>query len=278
MFAWLALFGRIVLLAYERIFVKKLGTKANPLAAAFLFFFIGAVCLLPFAFFETVESWSFLGYAVLSGFLISLADVLYIYALSKEKVSLIAPLYNLNIVFLLFLAVLFAHDSFSFAKLSGVLLVFFGATTLHKFPSLSKMFDSSAVKAIVLSALFFAFVRTVDAVAFKSFSPPAIIYAAVMYSVASVVYFVSLFFLGKLVEIKKLFYEKPVVSFQCGFVNGFSYLFLLFAIKEIEVSLAEPLAMLSLPLTIFLATHEFGEKPNWLAVAIILVGTWLLFL
>ena len=117
MFEWLFLVGRIVLLSFERVLVKKLGIEAHPLVAAFLFFFFGSLFILPFVFLDKVSEWSFLPYALVSGTVIAVAALLYVYAFSKERISLIAPLYNTNVVFLLFTSVLLVHDSFTLIKL-----------------------------------------------------------------------------------------------------------------------------------------------------------------
>lgn len=281
MLPWIFLAGRTILLAYERIVVKKLGTGASPLAAAFLFFFLGALALLPFALaLERVSDWSFLAYVAVTGTLIAVADVLYIYALSNERVSLIAPLYNLNIVFLLVLAVAIAHDSFTLPKMFGTLLIFGGAFVLQRahFPDWRDLLRSGAVKAIILSGFIFALLRAIDAMAFKSLTPPPITYATLMYLVASLVYLLALVVRREFGSAIGLLKAKPGIALQSGLVNGFSYLFLLLAIARIEVSIAEPIAMLSMPLAVFLAQREFQERPAWEGVLLMLAGAWVLFL
>ncbi len=279
MFEWLFLAGRVILLAFERVVVKKLGTNAHPIAAAFLFFFLGALFLLPFVFLDKLSSWSFLPYAILSGSVIAVADVLYVYALSKERISLIAPLYNMNIVFLLFTSVLLAHDSFTLPKLLGTIVIFVSLLLLQKehFLGITKALKSNPVRAILISALLFALLRSVDALAFKSLSPPPFTYAFIMYLAASIIYLLAAVYLGKLSQIKSLLFERPKVSIASGFINGFSYVFLLFALSSIQVSIAEPIAMLSMPLAILLARKEFKEDQNWLSVLLMLAGSWLLF-
>jgi transporter family protein len=49
--AYLALLGRIILVGYERIVVKQLGQRSNSVGAAFLFFAIATLFLLPFMLF-----------------------------------------------------------------------------------------------------------------------------------------------------------------------------------------------------------------------------------
>jgi transporter family protein len=226
-----------------------------------------------------VSDWSFLPYALFSGSVIAVADLLYVYALSKERISLIAPLYNMNVVFLLFTSAVLAHDSFTALKFLGTLIIFGGVLLLQKghFEGLSQALKSNPVKAILFSALLFAVLRSVDALAFKVIAPPPFTYAFVMYSTASLLYLLSTVYLGKLTELKQLFFEKPKVALASGFVNGFSYVFLLFALSGIQVSVAEPIAMLCMPLAVLIAKKEFNEKQNWSGVVFMLVGSWLLF-
>ena len=98
-----------------------------------------------------------------------------------------------------------------------------------------------------------------------------------MYGIASLIYLLSTISLGKLNEVKLLFLQKPKITLSSGFVNGFSYVFLLFALKSIQVSIAEPIAMLSMPLSILIAKKEFNENQNWFGVVLMLLGSWLLF-
>ncbi|MBI5223593.1 EamA family transporter [Candidatus Micrarchaeota archaeon] len=285
MLGWLFLLGRILFLAYERILVKKLGSGVSPLVAGFFFFFVGALFMLPFIFLFELPSLlltdlSFFPYALLSGSLLCIADFFYIYALSKERVSLIVPLYNFNLLFLLAFSVLFVHDSFSFSKLLGVIIVIIATFLLQRssFPSFSEALKSKPVLAILLSGLLFALLRSVDALSFKTLSPPPILYAVIMYLVASAGYLLILVIQNQLHNLQKFVSHRPILCLQSGFVNGFSYLFLLFAIGEIQVSIAEPIAMLSLPLSVFLAQRELKESPNWPPILLMFAGVLLMFL
>lgn len=281
MFEWLFLGGRVLLLGYERIVVKELGENSNALAAGFLFFFIGALCFFPFIIPELaiLQDYSFLWFAILSGALIGVADYFYIWSFAREKVSVVAPLYNTNLLFLAFLAILFAGDSFTIFKVLGIAVIFLGAFFLQKNNGAKINFlKSKPVLAILLSAFLFSVLRVIDSIAFKSLAPPPIIYATAVYLSASGVILLFMFFKKEVSQIKKLFLEKPRVSIISGAVNGFSYLFLLFAITRIEISVAEPIAMLSLVVAVVLAKIKFKENPNWLAVFTILLGSFIVTL
>jgi uncharacterized membrane protein len=80
--------------------------------------------------------------------------------------------------------------------------------------------------------------------------------------------------------ILKVFHEKPIVSITSGLINGFSYLFLLYAMQQIDLSLAEPLTNLSLVLTLLFSFLFFKENviEKLPGSILILLGGWFLYL
>lgn len=74
--------------------------------------------------------------------------------------------------------------------------------------------------------------------------------------------------------------EKPKLSIMSGFTNGFSYLFLLYAIQKIDLSIAEPLTNLSLILTLLFSAFFFKENilEKMPGSVLILTGGWFLYL
>ncbi|MGD9552091.1 MAG: EamA family transporter, partial [Candidatus Caldatribacteriota bacterium] len=78
----------------------------------------------------------------------------------------------------------------------------------------------------------------------------------------------------------KVFWEKPKLAIISGFTNAFSYLFLLYALLQIDLSIAEPLTNISLILTLFFSALLFQEniREKIPGTIIILIGGWLLYL
>ncbi|MFW6149841.1 MAG: EamA family transporter, partial [Atribacterota bacterium] len=83
-----------------------------------------------------------------------------------------------------------------------------------------------------------------------------------------------------IMEIIEVFKKKPILSITSGLVNAFSYLFLLFAMQQIDLSLAEPLTNLSLILTLLFSLLLFKENimEKLPGSILILLGGWFLYL
>ncbi len=281
--AYLALLGRIVLLGYERIVVKKLGDQADSESASFLFFAIASLFLFPLIFFVTAPAgYGFLQYVALSSFVYSIAFVLYVKSLSIGEASLVSPLYNFNVFFLLILTSIFLGESFSIFKIIGLLLLVYGASFLNKrqniFLSLKSLFKDKAPLLMIVASLLIAIGRTIDGFVVQEVSP--IIYALYIYTGISLFTLIYILFTRKLKNTISLLKEKPKIAVTAGAVNAFSYLFLLVAFTQIDVSIAEPASMLGMIVTVILANVVFKEKikDRLVAVLIMLVGAWLLFL
>jgi transporter family protein len=62
--------------------------------------------------------------------------------------------------------------------------------------------------------------------------------------------------------------------------NIYAYLLLLFALRGMEVSLAEPLSMLGTILSVVLARYVYGEviRDRLVGACVMVGGAWLMFL
>lgn len=282
-FASLALAGRILLLGLERILVKKLGDKSESLSSTFLFFSLATLFLLPFVFFAKIPaSFDFLWLVALSSFVYSFAFWLYVKSLSEGEASLVSPLYNFNVLFLLLLTVIFLHEQFTPFKLAGLFLLVYGASFLNKqkdfFQSLKSLFTHRACLLMLAASALIAVGRTIDGFVVQSVDP--LLYSFSIYfgiSAFLFLYQIPLKSLGKTIDLLK---TKTKIALASGAVNAYSYLLLLFAFQAIEVSVAEPASMLSSIAAVFLAAAVFREKirERLIGVAIMVVGAWLLFL
>lgn len=282
--AYLALAGRIILLAFERIVVRYLGDiegdKYKNAAATAVFFGIGALFLFPFLLVATHQGYSFLTSNYAASVIYSIGFVFYVLSLATGETSLVTPINSFNVFFLLILSIVFLGESFGIYKLVGILCMFTGVSVLkdmtNPFASVKHIFLDRPCQMMFASAFFIAIGRVID----KSFtsSVDPIIYAFFIYFFIAFNLVVFLAVKGKLVMVKELFEEKPWISIISGFINAFSYLFLLYAMQKIELSIAEPLTQSSTLVTMMLSAIFFKEaiKEKLPGVVLILIGSYML--
>jgi len=280
---YLALCGRIILLGWERILVKKLGEKSDSISGTFLFFALGTIFLLPTLFFvDVVINASILFYVTLSSFVYSIAFWLYVKSLSDGEASLVSPLYNFNVFFLLILAVIFLGEKISLFKLLGLLFLFYGVSFLNRKRNIIESFKAilldKSCQYMIVASLLIAVGRTIDGNAIK-ITPP-ILYAFYLNVGISLFLLTYIMIKRNISTTIKLFKEKTKIATFSGGLNAYSYLFLLIAFTGIEVSIAEPASMTAMILTVILAGKILKEdiKERLLGVAIMLMGLWLLFI
>ncbi|NPV50791.1 MAG: DMT family transporter [Candidatus Methanofastidiosum sp.] len=280
---YLALMGRIILLGWERILVKKLGQKSDSISGTFLFFGIGTIFLIPTLFFvDIVLNTSILLFVTLSSFVYSIAFMLYVKSLSEGEASLVSPLYNFNVFFLLILAVTFLEEKLTLFKILGLMFLFYGVSFLNRksniLESFKAIFLDKSCQYMIGASLLIAIGRTIDGNAIRFASP--LLYA--FYLNVGISLFLLLYILTKsnISTTIKLFNEKRKVATLSGGLNAYSYLFLLIAFTGIEVSIAEPASMTAMIITVVLAGRILKEniKERLLGVAIMLIGLWMLFI
>ncbi len=280
---YVALLGRILLLGYEKIVVKQLseGEKSTP--SAFLFFGIASLSLLPLLpFIPSPTNYNFLYKVVGSSFLYTIANIFYVKSLSIGEASLVAPLYNLNLLFLLVLTTVFLGEKLTLFKIIGILLLIYGASLLGErkdiFTSIGILFREKATLFMILASLFTATGRTIDGGAITGVHP--IIYAFYINLGITIFLLIYAIITGGLSDIWDLFKRKPKIATLSGFINSYSYLLLLIAFTRIDVSIAVPASMLGTLVTIILAGKIFKEriKSRFLAATIMVGGVWFLFL
>ena len=279
--AYLALLGRIMLVGYERIVVKQLGQRANSEGAAFLFFAVATLFLLPFLLFvDLPSSYGFLGLVVLASSIYAIAFVLYVKSLSLGEASLVGPLYNFNILFLLILTAILLGERVTVLKIAGILLLFFGASLLNRtrnlLRSLGALFRDRACRLMILCSLLMAIGRTIDG--FVVQDVPPMLYAFFVYSGISLFLLIYLLLTKRTGEMLSLLRNRPGIAAAAGAVNAYAYVLLLYAFTQIDVSAAEPASMLSMIATVILARLIFKEEigRRLAAVIIMIAGAWLL--
>ncbi|MHA1646641.1 MAG: DMT family transporter [Promethearchaeota archaeon] len=279
--AALAMTGRIILLGFERIVFKQAGEKKNSLIATFWLFSLAAVLQLPLLFFFPFHAKDFLN-ATISAAIYTVTFSIYVYVLSNYEVSLVTPFYNFNVFFLLILSVIFLHESFSWLKLLGIALLFYGTTFLNKkhtfLESIKAVYKNRGCILMIIASFLMAIGRIIDRSMIKE-TPPAI-YSFALYAWMGIYLGIWLLIHKQGEETIQVFKERPKSFLLGGAINAYSYLLLLIAFLEIEVSVAEPLSMLSVLLTIILSGLIFKEKikDRLIGGAVMVLGAILLVL
>lgn len=275
-----ALAGRITLLGVERIVVKQLGLSGDSLSATFLFFAFGALPLLPFAVaFDTVR-FAYIPIACLSSLFYAVAFVCYVTALRLGEASLVSPLYNFNIFFLALMAGIFLGEPFTGSKLLALVLLVYGASFLNRqhtiWASLGALLKDRACQIMIAGSMLIAVGRVIDTAAMHTASPLG--YAFVLYTCISLYLWLCILWRGEWDNVVRLLRNAPRLSVLSGAINGFSYLFLLIALTRIDVSIAEPVSMLGMVVTLLLARWLLQEpiRERLIGVAIMIAAAWLL--
>jgi transporter family protein len=281
MYAYLALAGRIVLLGYERIAVKELGRSRSGQGTNFILFFTAVFFFIPFLFHvQWPKDPLVYGQIFLCAMIYSVTFTLYVKSLTDGEVSLVGPLYNFNIFFLLGISAVFLGESLTLLKISGLVLMVYGSSWLNRqgnfFKSIKAVFRDRPCQLMILFSLLLAVGRVSDRYISRDINP--VVYGFILYSQMSVILFLYNYFTGRKKIMFSLLIEKPVLCLTAGAINTFSYIFLLYAIKTIEVSVAEPANMLSMVISVILARILYKEKIRERAVGILImiIGAWLL--
>ncbi len=276
----LALAGRILTLGVERIIVKQLGSRADALCATFLFFFLGALFLLPVVLYQHVDLWSIPSHAFVSGLFYAVAFVCYVRSLSLEDASLVSPLYNCNIIFLALIAFVFLDEPLSMFKGLGLALLLYGASWLNQtssrqtswLQSVLALLRNTGCQYMIAASLLIAVGRVIDKSNIQAASP--LIYCLFLYVIIAAYVFVYIVIKRRTSGILRIMKEQPLTALSSGAINAYSYLFLLVAMTAIDVSVAEPVSMLGMVVTLLLSQWWLGEKVGrrWIAVCIMLGG------
>ena len=284
--SYIALLARIFLVGIEKIIVRLLGNREGKadvnLAATFLFFIIGAIVLTPISFFVPFTDIQFLIPCYISSLFYTIYAYAFVASLATGETSLVTPIYSLNGLVLVLFSFFFLSEPFTLTKVIGVLLMMIGASLLadirNPFYSLKYLFSDIPTRMMFLAVVSQSSGRVIDKYYLPDIEP--VLYSTILYFFISFNLLVVLILRGNIGVVKKVFLEKPMLSIASGFTNGFSYLFLLYAIAKLDLSVAEPLTNLSVILTLLLSAVFFRE--NILAklpgTMIILAGGWLLYL
>lgn len=279
----IAMISRIILLGAERIFLKKL-ERYDSVVIAGLFFLIAAVFLTPVFFVVKNLSWELFvrGYpALISSLLYAVGFFFYVRAIALEDTSLIAPLYNSSLLWLMMFGFVFLGENVTIFRIIGAISIFLGMFILYPgsiSQKLQAIRGSQGSIYMIIGSVFLAIGRTIDAYSIRSVDPR--FYAFLINLYVGVYLLIYSLLQGKFTIIVESFQFDWKNLIYAGITNGWSYLFLLIAIQGLELTVAEPLSLLSIFVTAFLGKRIFGENVSHRipGMVIIVVGAFLLFL
>jgi len=275
-----------VLIAFEKIVVRLLGDRQGNidynLSATFLFFIFGAIILTPLAFFIPIKNFIFLLPCYGSSVLYTVYSYSFVTSLATGETSLVTPIYSLNGLILLIFSFLFLSEPFTLTKIIGVILMIIGVSLLkdakNPFYSVQYIITNIPSRMMFLAVTSQCLGRIIDKYYLPNVHP--VTYSAILYFFIAFNLLIILLIRGKSKTILKVFNKKPILSIVSGLINGFSYLFLLYAMQQIDLSLAEPLTNLSLVLTLLFSLLFFKENiiEKLPGSMLILLGGWFLYL
>ncbi|MDN5324572.1 MAG: bacterial/archaeal transporter family protein [Thermosipho sp. (in: thermotogales)] len=270
-FLWMSI--RIFLLGLERILGKIITRQTSSLISSWAFFGFSLLVLLPFSSRMNFQIFKF---SLISGVIYSISFFLYMYSLSVEDVSVVAPLYNINAIFLIFIANIFLNEKITIYKILGSLMMIYGVSYLKKsnniLSSYLNILKSKGALAMIFSSLLIAVGRTVDGVFTKQKHFDQLGYSIGVYLIMSFNFFIVSFIKERgfktHIEIVK---HKWMFLIFGGICNAYAYVALLKVFKYIDVSIAEPLSMISVFVSILFAYLIFKER-----VKLRIIGTFFL--
>jgi len=252
------------------------------LSATFLFFIFGAIILTPLASFIPIKNFIFLLPCYGSSVLYTVYSYSFVTSLATGETSLVTPIYSLNGLILIIFSFLFLSEPFTLTKIIGVILMIVGVSLLkdirNPFYSIRYIITDIPSRMMFLAVTSQCLGRIIDKYYLPNVHP--VTYSAILYFFIAFNLLVILLIRGKTKTILKVFNKKPVLSITSGLINGFSYLFLLYAMQQIDLSLAEPLTNLSLVLTLLFSLLFFKENviEKIPGSILILLGGWFLYL
>ncbi|MFX1506571.1 MAG: DMT family transporter [Promethearchaeota archaeon] len=282
--AFLALFLRIFLLGSERIFLKQLEEYDSVIISA-IFFLTGSLFLLPIFLVIPKETLltglEDLQFALISSIVYTFGFFAYVKALSEEEASLIAPLYNASLLWLLVLSIIFLDENIGLFRIFGAILMFIGVFFLYSgriTEKFLKIRESKASLLMIGGSFFLALGRTIDTYVIRTIDSR--VYAFF------ILFFAGLFFLSIAIFTKRchdgyLALKNDLKTIiYAGFANGWAYIMLLIAIAGLEVTVAEPASLLSVFVTALLAKLILKEEieERLFGMVLMVIGAILLFI
>ncbi len=282
---YIALLARIIMLGLERI-VLKFMNEYDSTAVASLFFLFAALFLTPVFFFVPVGVYSiFIPSLILltltSSLVYSFGFYAYVRAISVGDTSLVAPLYNSSLLWLLLMSFLFLDEDITLYSVSGGIIMFAGMMLLYPGSIKSKLNairESKSSMYMIAGSIFIAIGRTIDTYIIQTIDEK--LYAFLSNLFIGLFLLLLVIYQSNTQQIRNILRDKRKIIVLSGALNGWSYLFLLIAISFLGVTIAEPTSLLSVFVTAYFAKRFLDEKVKERIPGMILmiIGAILLFI
>ena len=284
---WLALFGRIVGIGFERPLVKALGRDRDSFAATTVYFGIGELLLVPLIVRELVTTPGIIADvrlwilpALLSGVIYTAAFHAYVWGMAVGEVSYLTPLYSSMFVFLYALDVAFGHARLAIIPVAGILAVALGIIFLNVKPGArildvlnpANVIRSPGAVGMLVYSFGLAVGRMVDSSA-AGVAPP-VMYAFVNNSLCVLFGIAYLASRRKAGLILKLARERTAIALYGSFAGMYAYVLMLVALDYFNPSAIEPITQLSVFIAILLGGLWFREpiRTRWLPAVLVVIG------
>jgi len=287
----LLLLGRVLALGFERPVFKALARDRDSVIATSLAYTLALGVLTPLVLlgvighepFANLHAWLHL--ALISGTIAALGYNLYMYALSRGDVSVLAPVYATGLLFLYLIELTYGTAHFSWLALLGILCVTAGISLLstegegwRRLLNPHLVLREPGVMPMLAAALLLAVVRVIDKSA-NGIAPEG--GYAVLATVPTVAISAAiLFFTGRLRMLATLFRERPAAAVGSAAAHISGYLLLLGAYRYFNASLVEPVGQLALFVNLALGWLWFREPvgARWLPAALVAAGAVLVLI
>lgn len=247
--------------------------------SAFSFQVVAAVLFLPLVR-DLPPISSVWVYPLLAGLLYGIGNIFNLWAYSIGEVSLLAPLRQLNLLFIFVLATALLGESITVLKLLAVVLMLLGLANMKKKESLTRslkaVLDDKPCQLLFVFLLFFSLARIVDKKAMLFF--PAAPYAFLMYVLPSLFIFLFITMKRELGELRRFFREKFLWIILTALVVGAKYTLFLKAVALADLSIVVLVTSAGTLVALGMSRVVLKEevKARWIAAVLMVAGAAIL--
>lgn len=107
-----------------------------------------------FVYHPIMFNFFYIGIAVISGFIGTIAVIFYLKAVSKEEASRVVPLSYIGMVFIVIFAYIFLHETFTLGKYAGIACLTIGAIMISYKKIKGKLLPLTPVLSLILLSAF----------------------------------------------------------------------------------------------------------------------------
>jgi len=281
---YLILTLRVLLLAASFPLIKALNRNQSSIASTALFVLIGGAFILPLAgvliagdpsVLAAVPQW--IGSSMLSALIFTSGMILFMWALGRGEVSLLAPLTSLTFIILYVFDLLAGNVGFCWCAPAGIALVTAGVLLLNMQPGVNLWQALNPLGVLrqpgALGAIYYAFAiagtRMVDSRVADVAQP--LLYATSSNIVVGLVCIGLLLARRRTARLAQLWRERRWIAIATGLVGVFGYVALLSCFDYFAPSVIEPFSQLAIVITTLAGAWIYREKLHWRWLAAILV-------